>query len=81
MSMLAINDLSLSFAGNKALDGVSFSVEAGETLALIGPNGAGKSTVFNVISRFYRPSAGSVRYGDQDLLKLQAHEMPVGISL
>lgn len=81
MSMLAINDLSLSFAGNKALDGVSFSVEAGETLALIGPNGAGKSTVFNVISRFYRPSAGSVRYGDQDLLKLQAHEIaPLGIA-
>lgn len=66
MSMLAIDGITLSFGGNKALDDVSFTVEPGETLALIGPNGAGKSTVFNVVSRYYRPSAGSVRYGDQD---------------
>jgi branched-chain amino acid transport system ATP-binding protein len=81
MSMLVIDDITLSFGGNKALDGVSFSVEPGETLALIGPNGAGKSTVFNVISRFYRPTSGSVRYGGQDLLQLQAHEIaPLGIA-
>jgi branched-chain amino acid transport system ATP-binding protein len=75
MSMLVIDDITLSFGGNKALDGVSFSVEPGETLALIGPNGAGKSTVFNVVSRFYRPTSGSVSYGGQDLLALQAHEI------
>ncbi|MFC3641634.1 ABC transporter ATP-binding protein [Aquibium oceanicum] len=75
MSMIDIRDISLSFGGNKALDGVTFSVEPGETLALIGPNGAGKSTVFNVISRFYRPSAGSVTFGDTDILKLQAHQI------
>jgi len=75
MSMLALNDITLSFGGNKALDGVSFAVEEGETLALIGPNGAGKSTVFNVVSRFYKPAAGSVTYGGHDLLKLQAHDI------
>jgi branched-chain amino acid transport system ATP-binding protein len=75
MSMLVVDDITLSFGGNKALDGVSFSVEPGETLALIGPNGAGKSTVFNVISRFYRPTSGSVHYGGQDLLQLHAHEI------
>jgi branched-chain amino acid transport system ATP-binding protein len=75
MSMLAIDGITQSFGGNKALDDVSFTVEAGETLALIGPNGAGKSTVFNVISRYYNPSAGSVRFGDVDLLGLQAHEI------
>lgn len=75
MNMLTISDVVLSFGGNKALDGVSFSVAPGETLALIGPNGAGKSTVFNVISRYYRPSAGSVRYGEHDLLQRQAHEI------
>ena len=81
MSMLVIDDITLSFGGNKALDGVSFSVEPGETLALIGPNGAGKSTVFNVVSRFYRPTSGSVRFGGQDLLQLQAHEIaPLGIA-
>ncbi|WP_428250031.1 ABC transporter ATP-binding protein [Ferrovibrio sp.] len=73
--MLTISDIVLSFGGNKALDGVSFSVAPGETLALIGPNGAGKSTVFNVISRYYRPSTGSVRYGEHDLLQRQAHEI------
>lgn len=75
MSMLAIRDLRLSFGGNTALDGVSFSVEPGETVALIGPNGAGKSTVFNVISRYYRPSSGSLSYGESDLLQHQAHEI------
>lgn len=75
MSMLDIRDISLSFGGNRALDGVSFSVEPGETLALIGPNGAGKSTVFNVVSRFYRPSTGSVQFGGHDLLKLQAYQI------
>lgn len=75
MSVLAIQDVTLSFGGNKALDRVSFSVEPGETLALIGPNGAGKSTVFNVVSRYYRPSSGTVRYGGQDLLALQAHQI------
>ncbi len=75
MSVLAINGIALSFGGNKALDGVSLSVMPGETLALIGPNGAGKSTVFNVVSRYYQPSAGSVRYGDHDLLRCQPHEI------
>ena len=75
MSVLSIRDVTLSFGGNKALDGVSFTAEPGETLALIGPNGAGKSTVFNVISRFYQPTTGGVSYGDHDLMKLQAHQI------
>ena len=43
--------------------------------AIIGPNGAGKSTIFNLISRLYEPSAGSIHYGDHDLLKLPAHRV------
>jgi ATP-binding cassette subfamily B protein len=46
---------------NKALDGVSFHVNAGETIALVGPSGSGKSTIFNLLLRFYDPSAGIVR--------------------
>ncbi len=58
-----------------AVEDVSFDVEPGETFAIIGPNGAGKSTLFNLISRLYEPTAGSIHYGDQDLLKLPAHKV------
>jgi ATP-binding cassette subfamily B protein len=46
--------------GVSALDGVSFSVQRGETVALVGPSGAGKSTVFNLILRFFDPDRGAV---------------------
>ena len=46
--------------GASALNGVSFAVERGETVAVVGPSGAGKSTIFNLILRFYDPAVGSV---------------------
>ncbi|MGB1922963.1 MAG: ATP-binding cassette domain-containing protein, partial [Alcanivorax sp.] len=55
MSLLQVKDLSISFGGVKAVDGVSFTVEPGEVFTLVGPNGAGKSTIFNLISRLYEP--------------------------
>jgi branched-chain amino acid transport system permease protein len=61
--------------GVHAVEDVSFDVEPGEVFAIIGPNGAGKSTIFNLISRLYEPTAGSIHYGDQDLLKLPAHRV------
>ncbi len=72
---LSVRNLSITFGGVHAVEDVSFDVEPGETFAIIGPNGAGKSTIFNLISRLYEPSAGSIRYGDQDLLKLPAHKV------
>jgi branched-chain amino acid transport system ATP-binding protein len=72
---LSVRNLSIMFGGVHAVEGVSFDVEPGETFAIIGPNGAGKSTIFNLISRLYEPSAGSIHYGDQDLLKLPAHKV------
>ena len=45
MSMITVSDLRKSFAGEPVLDGVTFSVEKGETVAVIGPSGAGKSTM------------------------------------
>lgn len=75
MSRLVVDNLSIEFGGLKAVDDVSFTVEPGETFAIIGPNGAGKSTIFNLISRLYEPSAGSVRYGDRDLLGIAAHHV------
>jgi branched-chain amino acid transport system ATP-binding protein len=72
---LSIRNLSIMFGGVHAVEDVSFDVEPGETFAIIGPNGAGKSTIFNLISRLYEPSAGTVHYGDQNLLELPAHKI------
>jgi branched-chain amino acid transport system ATP-binding protein len=59
--MLLVDNVSLSFRGLRALDGVSLSIGPGELVGVIGPNGSGKSTLFNVISGIYRADAGDVR--------------------
>ena len=70
MSVLEVTGLTKSFGGVRALDDVSFSVEAGEKVALIGPNGAGKSTCFNLINGQLRPDAGRIRLGGRDVTRL-----------
>ena len=72
---LSVRNLSIMFGGVHAVEDVSFDVEPGEVFAIIGPNGAGKSTIFNLISRLYEPLAGTIHYGDQDLLRLPAHQI------
>ena len=72
---LSVRNLSIEFGGVHAVEDVSFDVEPGETFAIIGPNGAGKSTIFNLISRLYEPTSGSIHYGEQDLLRLPAHKV------
>ncbi|WP_082905957.1 ABC transporter ATP-binding protein [Bradyrhizobium centrolobii] len=56
----------------KAVDGVSFTLEAGKTLALVGESGCGKSTVSRLVLRLIEPDAGSVRFDGRDLLSLDA---------
>jgi ATP-binding cassette, subfamily B, bacterial MsbA len=53
--------------GTVALDGISFTVPAGSTVALVGPSGAGKSTVLNLIPRFYDVDGGSIAIDDQEI--------------
>ena len=57
----------------KAVDGVSFAVEAGKTLALVGESGCGKSTVSRLVLRLIEPDAGSIRFEGRDLLALDAN--------
>ena len=67
----------MRFGGLVALDGLSFAVPRGQIVGLIGPNGAGKTTVFNLISRFYTPTGGTIRLLGEDLLALHPHEVPL----
>jgi branched-chain amino acid transport system ATP-binding protein len=53
-AILQVRDISLSFKGVKAINGLSFEVQRGEICALIGPNGAGKSSLLNVLNGVYR---------------------------
>ena len=73
--LLSVADVSVRFEGVKALSDVSFQALPGELFAVIGPNGAGKTSLFNVISRVYQPTAGSVTYDGRDLLRLKTYQV------
>ncbi|MFZ0014627.1 MAG: ABC transporter ATP-binding protein [Acidimicrobiia bacterium] len=73
--MLVLSDVSVSFGGLKALDGLSFSVETGEILGMIGPNGSGKSTAFNVITGTLKSDSGSVTFDGEDITGLPSHRI------
>src|SRR5207249_2643564 len=79
--LLSVEDISVRFAGVKALTDVSFSVQPGELFAVIGPNGAGKTSLFNVLTRVYQPVAGKVTFNGRNLLELKTHQVArVGIA-
>lgn len=61
--------------GTNVLNGVSFDVKAGESIALVGPTGAGKSTIVNLISRFYDLNSGSVTVDGHDISKVTLHSL------
>jgi len=75
-ALLSINGVTQRFGGVVAVNHVSLDVNQGEVFALVGPNGAGKSTVFNLISRFYTPSEGSITFDGTDLLSLSPDRVP-----
>ena len=75
MSVLATDSLGIEFGGVRAVDNVSFSVNAGEIFAIIGPNGAGKTTLFNLISGLYRAPRGKVLLNGQDVTNFPAHAL------
>ena len=80
-TLLGVQDVSVRFGGVVALNGLTFTVDEGQMCALIGPNGAGKTTLFNVISRLYEPTDGSVTFAGDDLLAVPAHRIAkIGIA-
>jgi ABC-type branched-subunit amino acid transport system ATPase component len=74
MSLLAVRELSKSFGGVHAVQRVSFSLAAGELLAMIGPNGAGKTTFFNLINGQLEPDAGQVLFEQREIHGLAPRE-------
>ena len=75
MTFFAAHDLGVSFGGIRAVDSVSFEVEAGQVFTIIGPNGAGKTTIFNLISRIYEPTDGRLVFRDEDITGVPPHEI------
>jgi branched-chain amino acid transport system ATP-binding protein len=73
--VLRVIDVSKSFGGLRALDGLSFTVDDGEILGMIGPNGSGKSTAFNVVTGVLACDHGSVVFEGEDITGLASHRI------
>lgn len=72
---LEVQNVVKKFGGNTALDDVTVRFEAGSVTGLIGPNGSGKTTLLNLVSGFYRPTAGDIRLEGDDLAVMQPNEV------
>ena len=69
-AIVETRDLGKSFAGYRAVDGVTLSIAEGAIHAIIGPNGAGKTTLFNLLSGFVVPTTGTIALGGTDITGL-----------
>ena len=72
--ILKLANISRSFDGLKAIDGLNMNIEAGKISAIIGPNGAGKTTLFNLICGYLYPDSGRITYKDRDITMLNPWE-------
>ena len=75
MPLLEVKRLSIHFGGVRAVQDVSFSIDAGIVYSVIGPNGAGKTTLFNLITGVYKPTAGEIRLDDQPIQGKSPNEL------
>jgi branched-chain amino acid transport system ATP-binding protein len=81
MSFFEAQQISISFGGLMALNGVSFKVNEGEVFSIIGPNGAGKTTIFNCINRYYDLDEGIFTFKERDIARVSPHVVAdLGIS-
>ncbi len=75
MALLEMKSVTHFFGGLRAVCDLNLTLQGGELMGLIGPNGAGKTTVFNLVSGFYRPSEGQIRFLDHDISGLRPHQV------
>ncbi len=75
MSLLTLENLSRSFGGLRAVDGLSFAVEPGQVLGLVGPNGSGKTTALNLITGNLRADSGRVIFAGRDIARSAPHSI------
>lgn len=75
MTILQAQDLAINFGGIKAVDGITFDVSKGEIFTIIGPNGAGKTTIFNLISRIYQATGGTLVFDGDDITRMPPHRI------
>ncbi len=75
MALLETGNLTHYFGGLRAVYNLNLTIENGELMGLIGPNGAGKTTVFNLLSGFYRPSEGEIRFLGRSIGGLRPHQV------
>ena len=75
MTFFKADGLAVHFGGIKAVDGVSFEIEAGQIFTIIGPNGAGKTSIFNLVSRIYNPTEGRLIFQDEDITAVPPHQI------
>lgn len=73
--LLAIEDLTVSFDGFKAVDALTMYIDKNELRVVIGPNGAGKTTVLDLICGKTKSSSGSIKFNNSELTKLSEHEI------
>jgi len=75
MSILKVDNLTISFGGLAAVNHVSFEVEKGSIYSIIGPNGAGKTTIFNCISGIYQPDSGKIFFKGEEITDLKPFDV------
>jgi branched-chain amino acid transport system ATP-binding protein len=75
MTFFKADGLAVHFGGIKAVDRVSFEIEAGQIFTIIGPNGAGKTSIFNLVSRIYNPTEGRLIFQDEDITAVPPHQI------
>ncbi len=67
-SIIAFENISLSYGNNLILDNISFKINEGEIFGMLGPNGVGKSTIFNLITGLIKPNSGRIKIHNDDVL-------------
>ena len=74
-TVLEVRNVVLKFGGLSAIEDLSFDIKHGQIMGLIGPNGAGKTSAFNVISGFYKPTSGTIRFMGKSIGGLRPDEV------